>query len=62
MLKIFTGSCISTRSMAPAWKRWMLIQRQRAIAFSRSFMPGRTAESMMSLALRKLFRPFESQG
>src|SRR5262245_14997272 len=61
MLNTFTGS---PRSSPPAeeWYRCWICWRQSAIAFSPSLIPGVTAEATISLMLRKLVRPLESQG
>src|SRR6516165_2489179 len=61
MLNTFTGS---PRSSPPAeeWYRCWICWYQRALAFSASLIPGVTAAATISLILRKLFRPLESQG
>src|SRR6516162_4747677 len=61
MLNTFTGS---PRSSPPAeeWYRCRICWCQRALAVSASFIPGVTAEATISLILRKLLRPLESQG
>src|SRR3954470_10536757 len=61
MLNTFTGS---PRSSPPAeeWYRCWICWYHRALAFSPSLIPGVTTEATISLMLRKLFRPSESQG
>src|SRR5262245_2388949 len=61
MLNTLTGS---PRSSPPAeeWYRCWICWYQRALAFSASLIPGVSAEATISLIVRKLVRPLESQG